>query len=85
MKSVLKHLSAAKQRFEAFASPARRYCLLLNALALLLALIATDQRKDQATREAAEEALEALTHDSIVVAGLAADYTAECLDLPMRS
>ena len=80
LKSVLKHLSAAKQRFESFASPARRYCLLLNSLALLLALIATDQRKEKATREAAEEALEAMTPDSIVVAGLTADYTAECLD-----
>ena len=80
LQSILKHLSAAKQRFESFASPARRYCLLLNSLALLLALIATDVRKDKATREAAEQALEAITPDSIVVSGLTADYTAECLD-----
>ena len=79
--SILKHLSAAKQRFESFASPARRYCLLLNSLALLMALIATDVRKDKATRDAAEQALEAMTPESIVVAGLTADYTSECLDM----
>ena len=80
LQSILKHLSAAKQRFESFASPARRYCLLLSSLALLLALIASDTRKDKVTRDGAAEALEAMTPDSIVVAGLTADYTAECLD-----
>jgi len=80
LQSILKHLAAAKQRFESFASPARRYCLLLNALALLLAMIASDHRKDKETRDRAAEALEAMTPDSIVVAGLTADYTAECLD-----
>ena len=32
------------------------------------------------TRDSAAAALEAITPDSIVVAGLTADYTAECLD-----
>lgn len=81
LKSVLKHRSAAKQRCESFASPARLYCLLLHALALLLALIAVYQRKDQAAREATEEALEAMTLGDIVVAGLTADYFTVCLDV----
>ena len=76
----MKHLSAAKQRFESFASPARRYCLLLSSLALLLALTASDTRQNKETRESAAEALEAITPDSIVVAGLTAGYTADCLD-----
>ena len=80
LQSILKHMSAAKQRFESFASPARRYCLVLNALALLLAMLATDARKDRVTRERAENALERMTPSSIVIAGLTADYTAECLD-----
>jgi hypothetical protein len=80
LQSILKHLSAAKQRFESFASPARRYCLLLTSMALFLALIANDHRKDKETRQRAAEFLESMTPDSIVVAGLTADYTAECLD-----
>ena len=80
LRSILKHMSAAKQRFESFASPARRYCLMLNALALLLAVVASDSRKDKPTRERAEKALESMTPESIVLAGLTADYTAECLD-----
>lgn len=84
LQSILKHMSAAKQRFESFASPARRYCLLLNALALLLALIASDVRKDKPTRDRAAAFLEAMTPESIVVAGLTADYTAECLDFVRR-
>ena len=80
LQCIVKHLSAAKQRFESFASPARRYCLLLSSLALLLALTASDTRQNKETRESAAEALEAITPDSIVVAGLTADYTAECLD-----
>lgn len=81
LKSVLPHRSAAKQRFASFASPAIRYCLLLDAVALMLALSVTDQRNDKATREVAKEALEAMTLGSIVVAGWTADYTAECLDI----
>ena len=50
LQCILKHLSAAKQRFESFASPARRYCLLLSSLALLLALIASDTRQNKETR-----------------------------------
>ena len=80
LQSILRHMSAAKQRFESFASPARRYCLMLNALALLLAVVASDSRKDRPTRERAEKALESMTPESIVIAGLTADYTAECLD-----
>ena len=51
--------------------------MLLSSLALL-ALTASDTRQNKETRESA--ALEAITPDSIVVAGLTADYTAECLD-----
>ena len=53
---------------------------MLNALALLLAVVASDSRKDKPTRERAEKALESMTPESIVLAGLTADYTAECLD-----
>ena len=53
---------------------------MLSPCALLLALHASDMRTDKQAREAADEALEALTPDCIVAVGLAADYTAECLE-----
>jgi len=73
-------MSAAKQRFESHATPAAKYCCLINALALLLAMTASDTRKDKPTRNRAEKMLESMTPESIVIAGLTADYMAEMLD-----
>jgi hypothetical protein len=81
---VLRHLSFAKQRFESFAEPARKLCLMLQAVAMLLASVAGDCRKDTATRARASELLEGMTPEAIVVAGLTADYSSECLDFIRR-
>ena len=78
--AILKHLRAAKPRFESYATPARRYCLMLNSLALLLAMTASDKRKERPVREKAEELLTSMTPESVVIAGLTADYAAESLD-----
>ena len=77
---ALRHFSAAKQRFESFAGPARKYCLLLTAVATLLASVAGDARKPREERDRAVALLEGMTPESIVVAGLTADYTADCVD-----
>ena len=76
LRSILKHMAAATQRFESFASRARRYCLMLNALVLLLAMVAPDIRERKPTLERVEKALESMTPESIVTAGLQPDYTA---------
>ena len=80
LRTILKHFSMAAHRFESFSAPARKYCCLLSAIALLLATLAEDTRKEAAVRERAEKNLEAMTPESIVIAGLTADYSAECLD-----
>ncbi len=77
--TILRHFSLAKHRFESFTSPARKYCLLLSSIALLLATIAGDERKERATRMRCEQLLESMTPESIVVAGLTADYGSECM------
>ena len=77
---VLRHFNWAKQRFESFAGPQRRFCCLLIAVCMLLAAIAGDAREKRPRRERAEEALESMTPEFLVTAGLTADYTAECID-----
>ena len=76
----LKHLSFAKQRFDSAACPARKYCCLLSAIALLLIAIVCDIRVDGEKRKRAAEHLNNMTPSHITIAGLFADYTSECLD-----
>ena len=47
----------------------------------VLALVAAGLRKDKPPREAVGAALEAMTRDGIVVCDVAADCTAECVDV----
>ena len=47
---------------------------------MLLAAIAGDAREKRSRHERAEEALDSMTPDFLVTAGLTADYTAECID-----
>jgi hypothetical protein len=77
---VLRHFSWAKQRFESCAGPQRKFCCLLIAVCMLLAAIASDARETHSRRTRAEEALDSMTPEFIVTAGLTADYTAECID-----
>ena len=70
---VLRHFSWAKQRFESFAGPQRKFCCLLIAVCMLLAAIAGDAREKRSRRERAEEAWESMTPEFPTTAGLAAD------------
>ena len=77
--TALKHLSFAKQRFDSASGPARKYCCLLSAIALLLIAVASDNRLNTATRQRAQTALGNMTPQHITIAGLFADYSAEAL------
>ena len=77
---VMRHFSYAKQRFDSFAAPLRKYCCMVNAIALLLATVASDKRQQAATRARAATSLEAMTFEKLLAAGVSADYAEECAD-----
>lgn len=77
---IMRHFSYAEQRFDSFASPMRKYVCMVNAVALLLAAVATDGRLDRPTRLRATQSLEAMTEESLMSAGVTADYAEECTD-----
>ena len=77
---VMRHFAFAKQRFDSFAAPLRKYCCALHAIALLLAMVAADKRLQQKVRARAVTALEEMTEANLVTAGLSADYAEECAD-----
>lgn len=77
--SVLKHLSFAKQRFDSFVGPRRKYICLLQAIVMLLCGIAGDPRQKKAIRDRAEAALDAITPADTLACGMAADFAEECL------
>ena len=77
LKVALRTLSFAKQRFDSAASPARKYCCLIVAIAILLAVIAGDSRTKVEVRARANKLLSQMTPKHIVTAGLFADYCAE--------
>ena len=74
VKHIMRHLSYAPQRFESWADPRRKYACCLNAIALMLADIASDARLPTPQRERAEACLDAMTPQDILEAGIAADF-----------
>ena len=74
MKHIMRHLRYAPQRFESWADPRRKYACCLNAIALILADIASDTRLPAPQRERAEACLDAMTPQDILEAGIAADF-----------
>ena len=80
LKTILRHFSFAKQRYESCAAPQRKYCCMINAIALLLSMIAGDARQKHDVRERAGQALDSMTPKSIATAGLTADYNSVCMD-----
>ena len=79
LKHILRHFSFAPQRFESFAEPRRMYACCLNAVAMLLADIAGDERLSKSIRERAEKSLRAMTAQDILESGLAADFSEVCV------
>ena len=76
---ALRHLSFAKQRFDSAACPARKFCCLLSAIAITLAVVAEDHPLSKEVRHRAAMQLDKLTPERIVAAGLFADFSAEVL------
>ena len=71
---ILRHLGYVAHRFESVSGPRRLYVCLMIAIAMLLADIAGDLRRDAAVRKRAEASLEAMTPQHVLEAGLSGDY-----------
>ncbi len=82
--NVLRHLSFAQQRWDSTAEPHRKFCCMLTAFTMLLAMQASDERNDPRTRKRAQESLDDITPEALLTSGLTADYSAECLNFVRR-
>ena len=84
LETVLRHMSFAKQRFDSYAEPLRKFCCLIRAIAMLLAQVAADPRNDFGMRQRADNILQSMTPSELFTAGITADYAAETLDFVQR-
>ena len=73
-KHILRHLGYAAHRFESVSGPRRLYVCLMLAIAMVLADIAGDTRRNAAERARAEKSLTAMTPQHIMEAGLSGDF-----------
>lgn len=76
---IMRHFSFAPHRFESWTAPRRKLACALHAVALLLAEIAGDQRRQPKQRKEAEELLQWLTPPNLLELGLAADFGEICM------
>ena len=74
MRHILRHFSHAPQRFESWADPLRKYACTLNAVALLLADVASDDRQPRAKRQMAQQCLDAMTPKDLWATGIVGDF-----------
>lgn len=74
VRHILRHYSYAPQRFESWANPMRKYACTLNAVALLLADVAGDERQTKRQREMAQQCLDAMTPRDLWETGVVADF-----------
>ena len=81
LRHVLRHFSHAPQRFESWADPMRKYACTLNAVALLLADVAGDERQPKEKRDMAEKCLNAMTPRDLWETGIVGDFG----EISMRS
>jgi len=77
--TVQRTISFAKQRFDSYASPQLKFCVLLVAIAMLLAYQASDTRVKTDARSRAQRRLEQMPH-FVLPAGLSATFSAEALE-----
>ena len=76
--AVARTLSFAKQRFDSMAGPQLTYCIILVAIALLLAYQASDRRQTPQNRNRARRRLEEMP-GHVLTAGISASYTDEAI------
>ena len=76
---VMRHFSFAPHRFESWTAPRRKYACAIHAVALLLAEMAGDSRKDVNERKTAQAALAAMTAENLLEVGMFADFGEICM------
>ena len=72
-------MSFAKQCFDSYSSPQCKFCVLLVAIAMLLAYQASDTRVNAEVRSRAQRRLEQMPH-FVLPAGLSSTFSAEALE-----
>ena len=70
----MRHFGFAAHRFESWTDPRRRYACRIHAIALLLAEMAGDNRRELQQRQRAETCLEYMTARNLFEIGIACDY-----------
>ena len=76
--AVQRVINFAKQRYDSMASPQRQFCVMLIAIAMLLASVTSDWRVVAQTRERARARLLQMP-DQVATIGLSASYSEEAL------
>ncbi len=79
LKIVLSHLAFAKQRMDSCADPLAKVSLMLMPIALLLALISSDERNERQQRERAASLLSKMQPLFLHALGVSADWGIICL------
>ena len=79
VQQVMRHFSFAPHRFESWTAPRRKYACAIHAVALLLAEMAGDSRRQGPERKQAQEALAAMTTENLVEVGMCADFGEVCM------
>ena len=74
LRHIMRHYAYAPQRFESWANPMRKYACTLNAVALLLADVAGDERQTKQRREMAQQCLDAMTPRDLWETGIVGDF-----------
>jgi hypothetical protein len=77
LKVALKTFSYAPQRWDSESTPERRFCILIVAIALLLAIQSQDMRQPEHFRSKCRVALVMLGPEFVVACGLSNDYATE--------
>ena len=77
LKTVLRHLAFAQQRFESYSDPVTRFCCMIKAIAYTLAMKAADQRRNKEDRARAASALRSLSAEELMGLAVSADYAEE--------
>ena len=75
---AIRVMSFAKQRFDSCGTPQQQFCCMLVAIAMLLAYVASDERKDPAHRRRARKRLLQMPNQ-ILTAGLSASFSEETI------
>ena len=78
MRKVIVHMSFSKQRFDSCGTPQRQFCCMLIAIAMLLAYVASDERKKSEVKARARMRLLQMPRQ-ILTAGLSATYSDEMI------